>query len=66
MPHELLQIWRTNAIQKLYPNELKYWKPKTINFPLGKYGKLIILGIPILKHFRERKVVQIQIFVLYM
>ena len=26
--------------------------PKTINFPFGTNGKLMILGSPILKHFR--------------
>ena len=25
---------------------------KTINFPFGTNGKLIVLGVPILKHFR--------------
>ena len=27
--------------------------PKTINFPLETNGKLMVLGVPILKHFRE-------------
>ena len=26
--------------------------PKTINFPFGTNGKLMVLGVPILKHFR--------------
>ena len=26
--------------------------PKTINFPVGTNGKLMVLGVPILKHFR--------------
>ena len=26
--------------------------PKIINFPFGTNGKLIVLGVPILKHFR--------------
>ena len=26
--------------------------PKTINFPFGTNGKLIVLGVPILKRFR--------------
>ena len=26
--------------------------PKTINFPFETNGKLMILGVPILKHFR--------------
>ena len=25
---------------------------KTINFPFGTNGKLMVLGVPILKHFR--------------
>ena len=25
---------------------------KTINFPFGTHGKLMVLGVPILKHFR--------------
>ena len=31
-------------------------RPKTINFPLGTNGKLMFLGVPILKHFREYKI----------
>ena len=26
--------------------------PKIINFPLGTNGKLMVLGVPIFKHFR--------------
>ena len=26
--------------------------PKTINFPFDTNGKLMVLGVPILKHFR--------------
>ena len=26
--------------------------PKNINFPFGTNGKLMVLGVPILKHFR--------------
>ena len=26
--------------------------PKTINFPFGTNGKLMVFGVPILKHFR--------------
>ena len=26
--------------------------PKTINFPFGTNGKLMVLGVPIFKHFR--------------
>ena len=26
--------------------------PKIINFPFGTNGKLMVLGVPILKHFR--------------
>ena len=29
---------------------LNFGTPKTINFPFGTSGKLIILGVPILKH----------------
>ena len=29
--------------------------PKIINFPFGTNGKLTVLGVPILKHFREVK-----------
>ena len=32
---------------------LDYWNPlKNINFPFETNGKLMILGVPILKHFR--------------
>ena len=31
--------------------------PKTINFPFETNGKLMILGVPILKHFRVHLVV---------
>ena len=30
---------------------------QTINFPFGTNGKLKVLGVPILKHFRENSVV---------
>ena len=26
--------------------------PKIVNFPFGTNGKLMVLGVPILKHFR--------------
>ena len=29
---------------------LNYGTPRIINFPFGTNGKLIILGVPILKH----------------
>ena len=28
------------------------WEPKTINFPFGTNGKLIILGVPVLENIR--------------
>ena len=31
---------------------LKTGTPKTINFPFGTNGKLMVLGVPILKHIR--------------
>ena len=31
---------------------LKYWTPKTVNFPFFPNGKLMVLGVPIFKHFR--------------
>ena len=33
-------------------NVLKFWTLKTVNFPFGTNGKLMVLGVPILKHFR--------------
>ena len=32
---------------------LNFGTPKTINFPFGTNGKLIILGAPIFKHMTE-------------
>ena len=31
---------------------LKTGTPKIINFPFGTNGKLMVLGVPIFKHFR--------------
>ena len=45
-----------------YPKFLAYYSliimcsnsgtPKTINFPFGTNGKFMVLGVPILKHFK--------------
>ena len=38
--------------------------PKNINFPFGTNGKLMVLGVPILQHFRVFSFVEV-IFVIY-
>ena len=42
---------------------LNIWTPKIITFPFETNGKLMILGVPILKHFRVIKVMLLNIFV---
>ena len=37
---------------RVYPNVLKNWDTKNINFPFGTNGKLMVIGAPILKHIR--------------
>ena len=48
-------VFRCPNIQAHY-NEaviyLNFGTPKIMNFPFGTNGKLIILGVPILKHIR--------------
>ena len=39
--------------QSSYPTVLVYWDTlKNIHYPFGTNGKLMVLGVPILKHFR--------------
>ena len=33
--------------------------PKTINFPFGTNGKLMVLGVPIHKHFRVYEIMNV-------
>ena len=44
-----LEIWAHYSLIKMRSN---IGTPKIINFPFGTNGKLMVLGVPIFKHFR--------------
>ena len=53
MPHYVLSgVGLQFAYNFLSATGLNIGTPKTIHFPFGTNGKLMVLGVPILKHFR--------------
>ena len=51
---KIYYFWVSLNLGRLQPhyNVLEYWDLKNINFSFPTNGKLMVLGVPVLKHFR--------------